>query len=167
MQSSVQLRVQNAVPLPVLAHSPPEAQSRGDVHGSPNAALPAVQSAGCHAYPLVHVPDVGPAIVPLTHRPDAPHQPQPATGVHVPQPVNREHGSVEPASVVVALHRAGSHVQPAPHAPAEGPVEVPVAHVLLPLHQPHIALGVQPAHELNPAHGSVGTPASGTGPPDG
>jgi hypothetical protein len=78
VQSSVQVREQNAVVALLPTQRLPEEQSVGVVQGSPKAAVPREQSATCQAQPVAQVPTLGPVAEPRRQLLLAPHQPQPA-----------------------------------------------------------------------------------------
>lgn len=141
---------------------PPDWQSRGLSHGSPNAAVPAelsMHSLCSQAYEPPHEPLNGPDSEPLTHCELAPHHPQPETGVHVLHVWFSLQGSVVVPPPPQSL---GSHVHDAPPHVDE-PLEPPLWQVLLSEHQPQPAFGVQPPHDVKALHRSpivTGGPAS-------
>jgi hypothetical protein len=64
VQSSVQVREQNAVVGLLPTQRLPEEQSVGVRQGSPKAAVPRVQSPGCHDHPVAQAPTLGPVLDP-------------------------------------------------------------------------------------------------------
>lgn len=97
---------------------------------------------------LEHVPELGPADVPLRHELDAPHQPQPAAAAQLEHDVFEAQGSV----VVEHCPEVQRH---ALHVPTEGPFAVPLRQVLVVLQKPQPAAAVQPPHVEFEAQGSL------------
>lgn len=95
----------------------------------------------------VHEPLVGPAAVPDAHVPVDPHQPQPASTVHVPQVRLDAQGSAP-------RHSPTSHLQ-SPHEPLAGPARDPVTQPLVEEHQPQLGAVEQVSQGERGAQGSV------------
>lgn len=93
----------------------------------------------------------GPDDVPVAHVPELGQYPHALIDVHESQPDALAHGSPVP------LQPLGYHVQLA-QVPVDGPVDVPVAHVLVLEQYPHAAIDVHASQPAAPAHGSVVLP---------
>ncbi len=114
---------------PVAAHQPHEdaavheAQSVFIAHVSGGGA----QSTASQDQRPVHVPALGPIVVPERQAPS--QKPQPGRAVHVSHVVASAHGSVGP------VHSLARQAQSA-HVPVDGPVAVPVPQLPVAPHQP-------------------------------
>jgi len=114
---------------PVAAHQPHEdaavqdAQSVFVAHVSAGGA----QSIASQDQRPVHMPVLGPVVVPERHAPS--QKPQPGRAVQASQVVASAQGSVGP------VHSLARQAQSA-HVPVDGPVAVPVPHRPVAPHQP-------------------------------
>jgi hypothetical protein len=119
----------------------------------PQAALfaqlaPPPQSVLTH-FQVAHVPPVGPLTVPVLHAEEASHQPHPLVTVQPVQLVSGAHGSVVEPEQLLEYQAQSAHV------PVEGPVPVPVWHLLVDLHQPQSDWPVQASQVADDAQGSA------------
>jgi hypothetical protein len=94
-----------------------------------------------------HDPAVGPLIVPLWQVSVSPQNPQPLRAVQSPHIVELAHGSGGMQLDRVQFQSA--------HDPDDGPLEVPVMHVLLVSQKPHVDRPVHSSHVADELHASV------------